>query len=294
MLHVTEQQVREILTMQDAVRLMRETFAALRAGTAQNEPRHRIFMPTGSVLHSMAGAYGKYFGTKIYGAHARYGAHFFFHLFDAETARPLALFEANALGQIRTGAASGYATDVLAAPDAATLAVIGSGFQAETQIAAIRAVRDIKDVRVWSRNEARRTEFAAKTGARAVSSAEEAVRGADIVATATFSGEPVLEGAWVEPGAHVNAMGSNRGNRRELPSDLVLRADLIAIDSIAQGKIEAGDILMAPLAWDDPRVVELAHADGRPAGQPLTIFKSLGLAVEDVAAAAFVYETLTK
>ena len=294
MLHVTEQQVRDILTMQEAVRLMRETFTALRAGTAQNEPRHRIFMPTGSVLHSMAGAYGKYFGTKIYGAHARYGAHFFFHLFDAETAKPLALFEANALGQIRTGAASGYATDVLAAPGASTLAVIGSGFQAETQIAAIREVRNIQDVRVWSRNEGRRTEFASKTGARAVNSAEEAVRGADIVATATFSGEPVLDGAWVAPGAHVNAMGSNRGNRRELPSDLVLRADLIAIDSIEQGKIEAGDILMAPLAWDDPRIVELARVEKRPAGNPLTIFKSLGLAVEDVAAAAFVYETLTK
>jgi len=294
MLQVTEKQVREILTMKEAIRLMRETFAALRAGTAQNEPRHRLFMPTGSVLHSLAGAYGKYFGTKIYGAHARYGAHFFFHLFDAETAKPLALFEANALGQIRTGAASGYATDVLAAPGAATLGVIGSGFQAETQIAAIRAVRDVQDVRVWSRNETRRTEFAKKTGSRAVSSAEEAIRGADIVATATFSAEPVIQSAWVAPGAHVNGMGSNRANRRELPSELMLRADLVAVDSIEQGKIEAGDIIMAPLPWDDPRVVELASVEKRPAGNPLTIFKSLGLGVEDVAAAAFVYEALTK
>lgn len=292
MLHITEQQVREILTMREAVRLMRETFAALRTGTAQNQPRHRLFLPGGSVLHSMAGAYGAYFGTKIYSAHARHGAHFFFHLFDAATAKPLALFEANYLGQIRTGAASGYATDALAAPGASTLGVIGSGFQAEAQIAAVRAVRDIRDIRVWSRNESRRTEFAAKTGARAVNSAEEAVRGADIVATATFSADPVLESAWVGPGVHVNAMGSNRGNRRELPSDLVLRADLIAIDSIEQGKIEAGDILMAPLPWDDPRIVELAHVERRPAGNPVTIFKSLGLAVEDVAVAAFIYETL--
>jgi len=293
MLQVTERQVHEILTMKEAVRLMRETFAALRASTAQNEPRHRLFLPTGAVLHSMAGAYGKYFGTKIYSAHAKYGAHFFFHLFDVDTAKPLALFEANYLGQIRTGAASGYATDILAAPGASTLGVIGSGFQAETQIAAIREVRELKDVRVWSRNESRRTEFAKKTGSRAVSSAEEAVRGADIVATATFSAEPVLESAWVSPGTHVNAMGSNRGNRRELPSDLVLKANLIAIDSIEQGKIEAGDLLMAPMPWSDPRIVELAHLERRPPGDPLTIFESLGLGVEDVAAAAFVYETLT-
>ena len=277
---------------------MRETFHALRAGTAQNEPRHRLFLPTGSVLHSMAGSYGKYFGTKIYGAHAKYGANFFFHLFDAATAMPLALFEANALGQIRTGAASGYATDLLAAPGASTLAVIGSGFQAETQVAAIREVRALKDIRVWSRDEARRTAFAARVGARAVASAEEAVRGADLIATATFSAEPVLKNEWVSDGAHINAMGSNRGNRRELPSDLVLRADLIAIDSIEQGKVEAGDLLMVPIDWEKEtaakRLLELAFVDGRPAGNPVTIFESLGLGAEDVAAAAFVYETLMK
>ncbi len=297
MLHVTEEQVREILTMKECVRLMRETFASLRAGTAINEPRHRLFLPTGSVLHSMAGAYGKYFGTKIYGANAKYGASFFFHLFDAETAKHLALFDANYLGQIRTGAASGLATDLLASPNASILGVIGSGFQAETQIAAIRAVREIKEVRVWSRNAAKCAEFAKKTGALAVASAEEAVRGAEIVATATFSAEPVLKNEWITTGpngVHINAMGSNRGNRRELPSDLVLKANLIAIDSIEQGKSEAGDLLLAPLKWDDPRLIELSKIDKRPPGTPLTIFKSLGLAVEDVAAAAYVYEQLKK
>jgi alanine dehydrogenase len=246
----------------------------------------------------MAGAYGKYFGTKIYGANAKYGAHFFFHLFDAETARPLALFEANFLGQIRTGAASGYATDLLAAKDASVLGVIGSGFQAETQVAAIREVRELHDIRVWSRSEAKRTEFAKRVGARAVSSAEEAIRGADLIATATFSADPVLKNEWVADGAHINAMGSNRGNRRELPSDLVMRANLIAIDSIEQGKIEAGDLLMVPIDWEKEaaswRLVELAQVENRPAGNPVTIFESLGLGVEDVAPAAFIYETLTK
>jgi len=294
MIHVTEQQVRDLLSMKQAVGLMRDAFTALREGKALNQTRRRIVLPSGSTLHSMGGAWGKYFGTKFYSTNPKHGAHFFFFLFDAETAAPLAQFEANWLGQIRTGAASGYATDMLAAPDASTLGVIGSGFQAASQIEAVRAVRNLKDIRVWSRNEEKRNVFAQMTGSRAVGSAEEAVRGADIVVTATFAGEPVLESAWIKDGAHVNAMGSNRGNRRELPTDLVQRANLIAIDSIEQGKIEAGDLLMAGADWNDPRIVELAKVTARPAGSPVTIFKSLGLGVEDVIAGAWVYEKLKR
>jgi len=292
MIHITEQQVRDTLSMKQAVSLMRDAFTALREGKATNQPRRRIVLPTGSTLHSMGGAWGKYFGTKFYSTNPKHGAHFFFFLFDAETAAPLAQIEANWLGQIRTGAASGYATDVLAAPDAATLAVIGSGFQAASQIEAMRAVRNIKEIRVWSRSEEKRNAFAKDTGSRAVGSAEEAVRGADIVTTATFAGDPVLDSAWIKDGAHVNAMGSNRGNRRELPTDLIQRANLIAIDSIEQGKLEAGDLLMAGVDWSDPRIVELAKVTARPAGKPVTIFKSLGLGVEDVIAGAWVYEKL--
>jgi ornithine cyclodeaminase/alanine dehydrogenase-like protein (mu-crystallin family) len=240
----------------------------------------------------MAGAFGKYFGTKIYSTNPRYGAHFFFLLLDAETARPLAQMEANYLGQIRTGAASGYATDLLAAPDASTLAIIGSGFQARTQVEAIREVRKLREIRVWSRSEAKRLTFAKETGARPMASAEEAVRGADIVVTATSSKDPVLESAWISPGTHIKAMGSNRADRRELPSDLIARADLIAVDSIEQSKIESGDLLLAPVDWNDGRIVELCHIDRRPPGNPVTIFKSNGLGTEDVAAAAFVYEQL--
>lgn len=272
---------------------MRETFTALREGAAQNQPRRRLILPTGSVLHSMAGWWGKYFGTKVYSTHPQYGAHFFFLLFDAATAKPLARIEANHLGQIRTGAASGYATDLLASPEAATLAIIGSGFQARTQGEAMREVRRLQDVRVWSRSREKRDRFAADCGARAAASAEEAVRGADIVVTATYSRDPVIETAWISPGAHINAMGSNQPQRRELPSGLVARADLIAVDSIEVSKIEAGDLLLAPVDWADPRIVELAQVQQRPAGNPITIFKSNGLGVEDVAAAAFVYEALS-
>src|SRR5712692_7408562 len=159
-LTLTEQQVRERLPMREAVRLMRETFAALRAGTAINQPRRRLSLPSGSALHSMAGAWGRYFGTKFYSTHPKHGAHFFFFLFDAGTAEPLAQMEANYLGQIRTGAASGYATDVLASAEATTLGIIGSGFQAQSQLDAIREVRTLREVRVWSRSEEKRRRFA--------------------------------------------------------------------------------------------------------------------------------------
>ncbi len=294
MIQVTEQQVREILPMDECVRIMRQTFTALREGIASNQPRRRIYLDTGSTLHSMGGVYGKYFGTKFYSTNPKYGSNFFFFLFDSETARPLAQFEANYLGQIRTGAVSGYATDVLAAPDATTLAVIGSGFQAHAQIEAIRCVRNLKDIRVWSRSKEKREVFAAANQCRAVDSAEEAVRGADIVVTCTPSKDPVIDDSWISPGAHVNAMGSNRENRRELPSSLIHRADLVAVDSIEVAKIEAGDLILAPVDWTDRRIVDLANIEQRPPGSPVTVFKSCGLGVEDVAAAAYVYERLQK
>jgi alanine dehydrogenase len=293
MLFVNEDQVRELLPMRDCIRLMREVFKDLRTGAALNQTRRRLMLPTGSTLHSLAGAWGKYFGTKIYSSNPKVGANFFFLLFDAETARPLAQFEANYLGRIRTGAASGYATDILAAPDASTLAIIGSGFQAQSQFDAIREVRAIKSIRVWGRNEEKREKFAKLIGATACATAEQALRGADIVATATSSKDPVLESNWVAGGTHINAMGSNQAQRRELPSELIARAQLIAVDSIEQAKIEAGDLLLAPVDWADPRIVELSKIEARPAGSPVTIFKSLGLGVEDVAAAAFVYEQLS-
>ena len=290
---LTEDQVRANLSMRECIRLMRETFDQLRSGAAQNQVRRRMFLPTGTVLHSMAGAFGKYLGSKVYTTNPKHGAYFYFFLFDAETARPLACMEANYLGQIRTGAASGYATDVLAKKDASVLGIIGSGFQARTQLDAIREVRTLKDVRVWSRSAEKCRAFADETGARVAGSAEEAVRGADIVVTATWAKDPVIESAWISPGTHVNAMGSNQAQRRELPSDLIARAGLIAVDSIEAGKVESGDLLLAPVDWNDPRIVDLAKVTRRPDGNPLTIFKSNGLGVEDVAAAAYVYERLS-
>lgn len=302
MVFFDEAEVRRLLPMGEAVRLMRETFEGLRSGASVSQPRRRLMLPaTGSVLHSMAGAHGRYFGTKIYATNAKYGnANFLFWLLDAETSKPLALFEANWLGQIRTGAASGYATDVLARADAATHGVIGTGFQARSQVEAVAAVRKLKEVRVWSRSAENRERFARECSEAfglhviATGTAREAVEGMDIVSTATWAKDPVLEAAWISPGTHVNAMGSNNPTRRELPADLLDRAEVIAADSVEQAKIESGDLL---LAWNGPagpqwdRVVDLQNVTKRPENRDaITIFKSNGLGVEDVAAAAFVYE----
>jgi len=293
MLFFTEADVRRLLPMPVAIAQMRRVFRDLASGSAQNQPRRRLVLPTGSVLHSMAGAFGRYFGIKVYSTNLRYGAHFLFLLYSAEDAAPLALFEANYLGQIRTGAATGYATDLLARADADTLAVIGSGFQARTQVEAVLSVRPVRDVRVWSRKQENRERFAEECArelgapVRPAASAEEAVRGAGIVVTATNSRNPVFEDHWIDPGTHINAIGSNQANRRETPPELVRRADLIAVDSIEQ----AGDLLLALDQADWQRVKELKDLSGRPSTRSITLFKSVGLGVEDVAAAAYVYES---
>jgi alanine dehydrogenase len=287
MFYLTEADVCELLPMAECVGVMRRTFEALAQGRAHNQPRRRLILETGSVLHSMAGAYHNYFGTKFYSTNLRYGAHFYFMLYDAKTAQPLALMEANHLGQIRTGAASGYATDLMAHPEAETLGIIGSGFQARTQLDAIRAVRSIKQVRIWSRSEEKRRKFAEACNVTAVDSAEEAVRGAQIVVTATNAKDPVLEDSWVQPGSMINAMGSNVASRRELPAELVRRAALVAADSVEQAHIEAGDLILAD-SWSN--VVELKDVQQHYDPNKITIFKSLGLGVEDVAAGAFIYE----
>jgi alanine dehydrogenase len=287
MLYLSEEDVRELLPMPAAIGLMRHAFEALAQGRAINQPRRRLVLDTGATLHSMAGSFQSYFGTKFYSTHPRYGAHFYFVLYDAQTAQPLAWIEANHLGQIRTGAASGYATDLLASPQADTVAVIGSGFQARTQVEAIRAVRPIKTIRVWSRNEAKRRKFAEECSARSAATGEEAVRGAHIVITATNATEPVIEDSWIAPGTMINAMGANAANRRELPAELIRRAGLVAVDSVDQAKIEAGDLILAD-SWAN--VVELQSVKQHYDPNRITIFKSLGICVEDVAAGAFVYE----
>ncbi len=293
MIHITEAQVRAHLTMGKAVELMEQAFAQLAAGTAVNHPRQRVVLPSGSILHYMAAGGPKYFGIKSYSTNPKSVAHFTFLLYRSEDGAPLATVEANHLGQIRTGAASGLATKLLARPEASVLGVIGSGFQAETQVHAMMAVRDWKEIRVWSRSAEKRSSFSQRFPfeVKSAATAREAVEGADVVVTATNSKEPVLESEWILPGTHINAMGSNWASRRELPADLVQRANLVVVDDLAEARIESGDLLLANLP--EERWVELKSLPRRTSGEQVTIFKSNGLAIEDVVAAGYAFERVT-
>ena len=191
MIRFTEDDVLTLLPMPDAIECLRKAFVAYDRGEAQNQPRRRLILPTGSVLHSMAAAYGAYFGTKVYSTHVKYGAYFTFLLYDAETARPLAQFEANHLGQIRTGAASGLAADLLAPDRPVTVGIIGSGFQAGRRSKRFDVCEGCRGSESGVVPE-RRESFAADTGAEVAASAEEACEGADIIVTATHSKDPVI------------------------------------------------------------------------------------------------------
>lgn len=296
MLYLDESDVRDLLPMSEAIPLMRSAFETLAAGGAVNHPRRRLVLPAGSTLHYMAASDGGFFGAKLYATHPRHGAHFLLLLYAAADARPLAILEANWLGQIRTGAVSGLATQFMARADAGRLAIIGSGFQAASQLEAMRLVRPIRQTRVWSRSPEKREAFARRYGVEAADTAEQAVRDADIIVTATNAKEPVIDLAWLAPGAHLNAMGSNQATRRELPASIIHAASRIAVDSLEQARMESGDLLMAlgNTDWTQPKVLELkdivsGRVPGRTGPQELTIFKSNGLAVEDVAAAGCVY-----
>jgi ornithine cyclodeaminase/alanine dehydrogenase-like protein (mu-crystallin family) len=303
MLFITESEVRQLLPMGRAIELMEAVFRRLAKGDASNQPRRRLVLPTGSVLHYMAGSDGKYFGAKVYSTHPAHGAHFIFLLYRATDGEPLALIEANALGQIRTGAVTGLASRLMAKPGSQTVGLIGSGFQARTQLEAVTAALPIRRVKVWSRSPERRRHFAEDFSRRseylieAAATAEEAVRGADILITATSSRDPVVEDSWISRGTHINAMGSNQAKRRELPAETVRRADWVVVDSLEQARAESGDLLLAwnEEDWKAPRVVELhdvvsGKAPVRRDSDTLTLFKSNGLAVEDVIVAGFVYE----
>jgi alanine dehydrogenase len=307
-LYMTEQDVLAMLPMSKAVELVDSAFRMMADGTAINHPRRRVVMPTGSVLHYMAAGIPKYFGIKVYSTNPKSGAHFEVLLYRSEDGQPLATIAANHLGQIRTGAASGVATNYLAREDAKVVGIIGSGFQAETQLEAVSNVRKLSEVRVWSRKAEKREEFARhcsekfSLNVKAADTARECVESADIVITATSSREPVLEASWIAPGTHVNGSGSNWADRRELPEELIYKAaSVVAVDSIEGAKMESGD-LMIPLNTghqDTFPGVELSEIvagkrAGRTGKDQITVFKSNGLAVEDIAVAGYLFEQSVK
>jgi alanine dehydrogenase len=243
-----------------------------------------------------------YIGMKLYTV-VRGVARFVVPLFRSTTGEMAALIEADALGQIRTGAASGVATKYLANSSARTACIIGTGYQARTQLAAVAAVRRLERVRAYGRNPERREKFCREMSEKigvaveAANSNEEAVRGAEIVITATPATQVVLPGAWIEPGMHINAMGANWAQKRELDAAAVNRADIVFADSIEQAKMEAGDLIQAfgedQAHWNNVRELSGLVAGkiaGRNSPSQITLFKSNGIATWDLAAAVRVFE----
>lgn len=297
-LYLTEADVGALVGIEDAIGALESAFAVWgRDGTA-NLPRQRLPLPRRSInlMAAVLPAEG------IFGHKAYFGGCHLFSLFSIEERRLLALIEAGTLGALRTGAASGVATRRLARDDARTVALIGAGRQGRTQLMAMCAVRPIERARVFSRTAEMTKAFAASMSAElgivvepSIDS-ESCVRGADIVITATGATEPVVHGAWLASGSHVNAIGANAYARRELDEEAVLRADLIATDDRSQARIEARELIdladSGRIDWDD--IVELGaivrnEAPGRPRPDAITVFKSLGIALEDVAFGNVIY-----
>lgn len=293
--------------MEETLTAVEAVFKSQATGEATNEPRRRVHAGPAS-LSVMSGAVANFgsfkglLGLKSYSV-TRHGPRFHVSLYDADSGELLALIEADKLGQMRTGAASGVATKYLARRDAKTVGIFGTGWQALSQLEAVCAVRDIEDVRVYSRSSENRARFCSEMGAKhrnvkltPVSRPEEAAE-ADIVITITTARDPVFSGAWLRPGTHVNAAGANSILRRELDDDAIKRASIITVDSLDQARIEAGELVIPVekgwLTWE--AVHELRHVvngdmRGRTGDAEITLFKSLGIAIEDIAAASVLYQ----
>jgi alanine dehydrogenase len=297
-----EEDVRAVLTMNDTIRVMEQAFSDLARDKATNRPRIRIAEEHG-VMHLLAASVPSMgaMGYKTYTVF-RSGMRFVVMLFSTHDGHLLSILEADWLGAMRTGATSALATNCLARPDAAVVGLLGAGQQAMMQLIGVCAVRKIGSVLVYSRNLPPCEQFCEKMShglkipVRAAANPREAVEAADIVITATTSSTPVFPGEWLKQGCHINAIGSNWANRRELDLTSLQRCDLIVTDSCEQAMREAGDFIIPAdeglFDWDS--VYELAdmvegNSPRRQSADQITLYKGLGIALEDVAAAVLAY-----
>ena len=301
---VREFEVDELVSFDDAIRVVEDGFRLLGSGGAVNLPRRRAIV-SGAVLHVLQGVVlGDYkvAGLKTY-LSTRHGTRFVVVLFSIDSGELLAIIEADRLGQLRTGAASAVATKYMARRDSTVLGIVGAGVQARAQFEALSRVLNLRLVKVFSRTREHAEDFAKLIRSRGFDAVvagdyEDACRGVDVLVTATNSKDPFIRGSYLSPGMHINAIGSNWIGRAELTPDAVLRADVIAVDDVSQAREEAGDLVMAGEAvWS--RVVPLADvvvskARGRLGDESITIFKSLGIAVEDLVLAKLIYDRAIK
>ena len=302
-LHISEAEVRAVLTMPIAVQAVEEISRKQATGETVVHPRRRFELPGGGFFHYMAAAdfSAGFVAMKQY-TYVRGKLRFLVPLYEMATGDLLALIEADYMGQLRTGAASGVATKYLARRDSRVAAIIGTGGQARTQLEAVAAVRKLKSARAYGRDASKREKFCAEMSARLgipvrpCTSAAEAVRGADIVSTATTASQPVVSGADLSPGAHINAIGANHAHKRELDDEAVASADVIVVDSVEQSRQEAGDLIIAfhgdEICWTGVKKLSeivAGKASGRTSDTEVTLFKSNGIASWDLAVAMKVY-----
>ena len=303
-LHINEAEVRQLLTMPMAMNAVEEISRKQAAGQVILHPRRRFELPAGGgFFHYMAAmdTESGFIAMKQY-TYVKGVLRFLVPLYEISTGALLALIEADFMGQQRTGAASGVATKYLARQDARTAAILGTGGQAKTQLEAVATARKLDFIRVYGRDPERRANFCAEMSRRlgipvhAASSAAEAVRGADIVNTATTSAKPVLDGHDLAEGAHVNAIGANHAHKRELDGTAISRAAVIFVDSIEQSKQEPGNLIIPfqqqPEKWDTVHELDQLIAGkvpGRTSEKQITLFKSNGIASWDLAVAEKVY-----
>lgn len=302
-LHISESEVRAVLTMPMAIEAVERISRKQASGEAAVHPRRRFELPGGGFFHYMAAAdfSAGYVAMKQY-TYVQGKIRFLVPLYEMATGDLVALIEADYMGQLRTGAASGVATKYLARENSRVAAIIGTGGQARTQLEAIACVRKLQSARVYGRDAAKRERFSKEMSeklgfiVKSASSSSEAVHGADILCTATTAANPVVSGADLAPGVHMNAIGANHAHKRELDKDAVESADVIVVDSIEQSRQEAGDLILAfqgdEVCWTGVKKlseVVAGKAPGRTSDAEVTLFKSNGIASWDLAVAMKVY-----
>jgi ornithine cyclodeaminase/alanine dehydrogenase-like protein (mu-crystallin family) len=302
-LYLTEQDVGQLITMSLTLEAVEEAFCQLGQGRAENIPRRRLHSPSG-MLHLMAASLPGlgYMGYKSYTVFSR-RARFLIHLYSTDSGELLAIMEADRLGQMRTGAASGVATRWMARVDGKVVGIIGCGWQAHSQLEAVCQVRPPNLVIASGRSPEKLKEFCLTMQERLqlpckqASSTDEVLEAADILITITSSASPVFDGSKLRPGTHINAAGSNFLVKRELDETCIRRCNSIVVDFKEQAKLECGEFLLPVerglLNWE--QVHELGEVVTsrflpRTDAQEITLFKSLGLALEDVAVAGKIYQ----
>jgi ornithine cyclodeaminase/alanine dehydrogenase-like protein (mu-crystallin family) len=303
--YISEADVASCLTVPVAIDLLEQAAKDLTDGNASVAPRQRI-TSDGMMMNLLAGGAGGRIGHKCYPIKRPRGANFWVTLFGND-ASLLAMIQANTLGQIRTGAASGLATKYMARTDASVAAIIGTGWQARTQLEAMCSARPITKAFAYGRTADKLATFCDEMSAKLglpvepAKSVEHAVGDAHVVAVMTSASQPLLHGSMLAPGTHVNAAGSNKATSAEIDEKVVRRAGVIAIENLAQAKIESGDLLLAERegSFEWSRAVLLSDivsgkTPGRNNHDEITLFESLGIGLWDIAAANYVYDHCVK